>query len=200
VAGLQSLVDCKTIILGNEDSEDGSGYQGGQVDSAARVIDERLQSYLDASIFVRVATVTPGGRPHVAPYWFATDGDRIVISTLANQTVRNLRANADAAVLVDLGTDFRELRGSLIRGTSREYAPGADVPTEVQALLDEIERVHAPELVGPEFERYERFETRDHVTIEITPTSATWFDLGASEMGRTGRDADRPIGPLPAST
>ena len=165
-----------------------------------RVIDDRIRGYLDETVFVRLATVTPSGRPHVAPYWFATDGERIVISTLANQTVRNLRANPDAAVLVDLGTDFRELRGALIRGSSREYGPNADVPPQIQSLLDDIDRTHAPEHVQPEFETYSRFETRDHITLEIIPASASWFDLGAAQMGRTGAGSDRPIGPPPAAT
>ncbi len=164
-----------------------------------RVIDDRIRGYLDATAFVRLATVTPSGRPHVAPYWFATDGERIVISTLANQTVRNLRANPDAAVLVDLGTDFRELRGALIRGRSHEYGPAADVPPQIQALLDDIDRTHAPEHQEPEFEAYTRFETRDSITLEIIPASATWFDLGTAQMGRTGPDADRPVGPPAAA-
>ncbi len=160
-----------------------------------QVIDDRIRAYLADAIIVRVATVTAAGRPHVAPYWFATDGDRIVISTLANQTVRNLRANPDAAVLVDLGTDFRELRGALIRGRARLYDPGDEIPPAVRERADEIDRIHAAELEEDEFRRYDRWETRDHVVIEVEPDSATWFDLGRAEMGRTGPGAERAIGP-----
>jgi nitroimidazol reductase NimA-like FMN-containing flavoprotein (pyridoxamine 5'-phosphate oxidase superfamily) len=159
------------------------------------VLDERILGYLAETTIVRMATITPGGRPHVAPFWFATDGERIVISTLANQTIRNLVENPDAALLVDLGADFRDLRGAQIRGRCRIWKAGDDIPPAVQTLLTEIERVHAAELHEPEFERYDHWESRDHVTIELLPESATWFDLGRAEMGRTGPDADRPIGP-----
>jgi hypothetical protein len=62
-------------------------------------------------------------------------------------------------------------------------------------LLDQIGRVHADELTEPEFERYDRWETRDHVYLEIAPRVATWFDLGLAAMGRTGERSGRPIGP-----
>jgi PPOX class probable F420-dependent enzyme len=56
----------------------------------------------------RLATVTPGGRPHVVPCCFALDGDRIVSAvdakpkaTLALARLANLRAHPEAALLVD---------------------------------------------------------------------------------------------------
>ena len=163
----------------------------------ATVLDDRITGFLGQTTIVRLATITPAGRPHVAPFWFATDGERIVISTLANQTVRNLAVNPDCALLVDLGTDFRDLRGAHIRGRARIWRDDDDVPLPVRALLTEIDLIHADERVEPEFERYDRWETRDHVYIDIDPESATWFDLGRAEMGRTGPRADRPLGPAP---
>lgn len=149
---------------------------------------------LEQATIVRLATVSPSGRPHVAPFWFACDGDRIVVSTLLNQTVRNLLANPDAAVLVDLGTDFRDLRGALIHGTAHVYHAGDELPRQVRDALEAIDRGHADELEEPEFHRYDVWETREHVTVEIVPEGATWFDLGRAEMGRGGADA-RPLGP-----
>lgn len=167
---------------------------------ASRVLDKRILEYLGSTTIVRIATVTPRGQPHVAPFWFTCDGERIVVSTLANQTVRNLRADGRCAVLVDLGTDFRDLRGALIHGQTRVYDPGDPLPAPVRAALDEIDRIHARKMTEPEFERYEGWETRDHVTLEIAPVSATWFDLGRAEMGRTGLSAERPIGPAGTGT
>lgn len=150
------------------------------------VLDDRILGYLREAVFVRVATVTPHGRPHVAPFWFATDGVRIVISTLRNQTIRNLEVNADAAVLVDLGTDFRDLRGAHIRGQAVLRLSAEPLPAAVQALHEEIDRIHAAEITEPEFARYSAWETRTGTSIEIVPESATWFDLGHAQAGRTG--------------
>jgi hypothetical protein len=98
--------------------------------------------------------------------------------------------------LVDLGTDFRDLRGALIHGHARIWLEGDVIPSAVQALLDAIGRIHAGELTEPEFDWYDRWETRDHVYLEIVPRTATWFDLGRADMGRTGEDSDRSIGPM----
>ena len=165
---------------------------------AADVLDDRILGYLAQTTIIRLATVTPGGSPHVAPFWFGADRDRIMISTLANQTVRNLSVNPECAVLVDLGRDFRDLRGALVHGHARIWREDEAIPAVVKTLLDEIERIHAAELTEPEFERYDRWETRDHVYLEIVPMTASWFDLGRAEMGRTGQRSDRPIGPARA--
>ena len=156
--------------------------------SARRVLDERLMGMLAETTIVRIGTVTPRGRPHLAPFWFCCDGERIVITTLANQTVRNLEANPDVAVLVDLGVDFRDLRGAQIRGRAVIHQEGGALDT-VKPCLEEIDRVHADELEEPEFARYQAWEEREHIVLEIIPESATWFDLGRAEAGRTGRGA-----------
>jgi nitroimidazol reductase NimA-like FMN-containing flavoprotein (pyridoxamine 5'-phosphate oxidase superfamily) len=159
------------------------------------ILDERIRGLLAETTIVRVATVTPKGRPHVAPFWFWCDGERIVISTLRNQTVRNLEANPDVAVLVDLGTDFRDLRGAHIRGRARVHREGQPVPDVVAHAQAEISRIHAAELEEPEFKRYEAWERREAIALEIVPESATWFDLGRAEMGRTGPNAG-PLHPV----
>ena len=50
----------------------------------------------------KVATVRADGRPHVAPVWFALDGDTIVFTT-GERTVkgRNLRRDPRVAISVD---------------------------------------------------------------------------------------------------
>jgi hypothetical protein len=78
------------------------------------------------------------------------------------------------------------------------YEPGDAVPAEIRAALDDIDRIHSQEMTEHEFRRYEAWETREHVIFEITPESATWFDLGRAEMGRTGEASERPIGPAGA--
>lgn len=71
-------------------------------------MDPRLRELVARSPVARLATVRPGGRPHVVPITFALDGDTIVTaidhkpkSTTELQRLRNLAANPDASVLVD---------------------------------------------------------------------------------------------------
>ena len=149
------------------------------------ILDGTILEMLAEARIGRLATITPRGLPHVGAFWYATDGERIVISTLANQTVRNLEASDECALLVDLGQTFEGLRGAHIRCRATLYRRADALPAPVTNLRDRIEEYHRDEIDSPAFARYLEWEQRDGVTIELTPRSATWFDLGRQRSGRT---------------
>ena len=50
----------------------------------------------------KIATVRPDGRPHVAPIWFALDGDQLLFTTGQNTAkARNLRHSQWVSICVD---------------------------------------------------------------------------------------------------
>jgi PPOX class probable F420-dependent enzyme len=50
----------------------------------------------------KVATMLPGGQPHVTPVWFVLDGEQIVFTTAAGSVKgRNLRRDPRVALVVD---------------------------------------------------------------------------------------------------
>jgi PPOX class probable F420-dependent enzyme len=74
---------------------------------------EELRRFLSEQTALTCATIGPGGRPHLAPLWYAADGDRLVAWTYAkSQKARNLERDPRATVLVEAGTDYGELRGA----------------------------------------------------------------------------------------
>lgn len=142
------------------------------------MIDRPGQAILEEATILRLATVSPEGRPNVAAFWYAWDGDRIVIDTLENATVRNLRREPRVFVLVDLGEAFSDLRGVRIDGRATAYGPD-DAPTEVLAGIEAIRARHRHEIETPEFERYAAAETRPLVYVEVEPERFQTYDLGA---------------------
>lgn len=51
---------------------------------------------------LKLATVRPGGAPHVVPVWFVVDGEDIVFTTSSGSVkARNLRADPRVSVCVD---------------------------------------------------------------------------------------------------
>jgi nitroimidazol reductase NimA-like FMN-containing flavoprotein (pyridoxamine 5'-phosphate oxidase superfamily) len=78
---------------------------------------DELDAYLRAQRTIRLATVGPGGVPHVIPLWFVWV-DRLVFmnSTLGNVTVRNLQSNPVATGVVDDGELYDQLRGVIVHG------------------------------------------------------------------------------------
>ena len=129
---------------------------------------------LEEASIVRVATVTSSGAPNAAPFWFHFDGERIVLDTLENATVRNIRTDSRVAVLVDFGSRFEELRTATIAGRARAFAPDA-APPEVVAGVEAIRAKHADELATSLFDVYTARETRDSLYVEIRPVSAQWW-------------------------
>jgi PPOX class probable F420-dependent enzyme len=79
-----------------------------------------------------LATVGPGGRPHIVPITFALDGDSIYFAVDAKpkrttdlQRLRNIEANPAVAVLVDhYDDDWSRLWWVRIDGHARVLDPG----------------------------------------------------------------------------
>jgi PPOX class probable F420-dependent enzyme len=69
-----------------------------------------------------LATVTPGGRPQVAPLWFWWDRPRLwLISFRDSRRARNIAANPRVALSVD--SDRFPARGALLQGSAHLLTP-----------------------------------------------------------------------------
>jgi hypothetical protein len=67
----------------------------------------------------RVATLGPGGAPHVAPLWFVWPGDAIYLSTrIGGTTWLNAELDARVAIVIDRGRDWTELAGVQLEGAA----------------------------------------------------------------------------------
>jgi len=83
--------------------------------------DEELAGFLATAWTARVATLGSDGWPHVIPLWFVwLEGALVVNTTRGNRTVRNLEADPRAAVTIDEGELYDELRGVVLRGRLTE--------------------------------------------------------------------------------
>jgi len=141
---------------------------------SARELPEHVRRLLEEEWFVRVATVSATGRPNVAPFWFHWDGERVVLDTLENTTVANIRHEPRVTLVADRGRLFHELENAIVEGHARAYAPG-EAPREVVAGVEAIRAQHAEELVTPAFEAYAARETRASVYVEIVPERARYW-------------------------
>ena len=101
---------------------------------------EELTSFLGEQRTCRFATTGPDG-PHVAPVWFVWDGQALwVYSLTRSQRWANLARDPRAAVVVDAGHHYHELRGVEIEGQAAVVGP---VPRTA-------EDPQPPELAEPE--------------------------------------------------
>ena len=132
-----------------------------------------LRRFLAERHTLTCATVGPDGRPHLAPLWYAVDGDRLLAWTYAkSQKARNLERDPRATVQVEAGDAYGELRGAVLecdveldRDPARALAVGLAVAAHVAgaptaATRAALER-QAPKRVALRF-RPTRVASWDH--------------------------------------
>lgn len=133
---------------------------------------DELDEFLATERTCRVATVGAGGQPHVTPLWFVWDRPALwLYSLVRSQRFTDLQHNARIAVVVDTGTDYSELRGVEIQGTSRVVG---EVPRtgEHLAELEEPERRFADKYSGGTM-----FHDSRHAWIRVEPLKIASWDF-----------------------
>ena len=136
---------------------------------------EELEAFLGEERTCRFATSGPDG-PHVAPVWFAWDGQALwVYSLTRSQRWANVSRDPRVAVVVDAGHHYHELRGVEIEGEAAVVGP---VPRTGQEGED------APELAEPErrmaakyFDAPEMTHDGRHAWLRITPLKLVSWDF-----------------------
>lgn len=117
----------------------------------------------------RLATIRPGGHPHVVPITFALDGDTIVSavdhkpkSTTSLQRLRNIRAHPVASVIVDhYEDDWTRLWWVRGDGTAR-------------IVTDGVAREHAIERLADKYPPYRENPPRGPVIAVAVDRWASW--------------------------
>jgi hypothetical protein len=82
--------------------------------------DDEVQSYLLEQTVVNVATIGPGGFPHVVAMWYVVLEGRVAFWTFGkSQKIVNLRRDPKMTGLVESGDVYSELRGVELVGAGR---------------------------------------------------------------------------------
>lgn len=98
----------------------------------ADVLSDASKAVINKKVLAHIASVGPGGEPHVTPVWIDLDGDDLIINTaLGRAKARNLANDARVAVsITDPDNDYVVIA---IRGTVTEFTTdGAD------AVIDKL--------------------------------------------------------------
>jgi PPOX class probable F420-dependent enzyme len=75
-----------------------------------------LARFLDEERVLTLATIGPGGRPHLMPLWYVREGFTLLAWTYGkSQKIRNLERDPRATVQIEAGRDvYGELRGAML--------------------------------------------------------------------------------------
>lgn len=82
-----------------------------------RLSDAEIESFLDKSKTVIMATINHDGYPHLVPMWYSMlDGLVHMHTYRSSQKVKNIERDARGSILVEDGLDYDKLRGVFVRG------------------------------------------------------------------------------------
>ena len=137
-----------------------------------RMTEPELRAFLAEQKVMQCATVGPRGWPHLVPLWYVVDGLELRGWTYRkSQKARNLERDPRAAVGIDDGAGYDELRGVMLecdveleREPDRVAEYGLALVSRYgggSAEMRELFRAQAPKRVGLRF-RPSRVVSWDH--------------------------------------
>lgn len=139
-----------------------------------RMTEPEVAAFLAAERTMTVATLGPGGRPHLAPLWYVPDG--AILSTWtygASQKVANLHRNPRATVLVEAGESYEELRGVSLEC---DVAIVEDADEVVRIGVAITRRYTGGEEAATAAAQFVRAQAAKRVGLVLTPTRAVSWD------------------------
>jgi PPOX class probable F420-dependent enzyme len=134
---------------------------------------EELDAFLAGQRTCRFATSGPDG-PHVAPVWFAWDGQALwVYSLTRSQRWANVTRDPRVAVVIDDGHHYHELRGVEIEGQAAVVGPVPRTGEEDAPELAEPER----RMAAKYFDAPAMTHDGRHAWLRITPLKLVSWDF-----------------------
>jgi nitroimidazol reductase NimA-like FMN-containing flavoprotein (pyridoxamine 5'-phosphate oxidase superfamily) len=142
-----------------------------------RLSDEELDGLLRETRTMRAGTVSPDGSPHVVPLWFVWHDGEVWINNLRKaRRSRDLAAGSRAALCVDVGHDYFELRGAVLYGTPQEVSAE-------DAALPEVRKGFGDKYFGG----FEVPDVKSHQWLKMRPDRVVSWDFRKIPAGRDGR-------------
>ena len=167
---------------------------GENLRSRIEMTDTELGRFIDQSRTCTMATVGPGGTPHLVAMWYAwLDGKVWLESKAKAQKIVNLRRDDRLSVMIEAGSTYDTLRGASLEGRGVIVTD----PEEVWRVgVDVWERYTAPysEDVRPLVEAMLRKRVVVRLDVErVRSWDHRKLGLGAMEVGgTTGPHLDGP--------
>jgi PPOX class probable F420-dependent enzyme len=137
--------------------------------------EDEQRELLETERIVVVASLTPGGWPHLMPLWYVLREGQVWIYTYAkSQKVRNLERDPRATLLIETGHEYGELRGVMIEAEA-EIHREADTVFEVAKALT-LRYADGLDSVEGEAARALRQQARKRVAVRFEPSRVRSWD------------------------
>ena len=172
---------------------------GENLRSRIEMTDDELARFIEQSRTCTMATVGPGGMPHLVAMWYAWLDGRIWLESKAKaQKIVNLRRDDRLVVMIEAGNTYETLRGASLEGRGVIV----EDPDEIWRVgVDVWERYTGP--YSEEFQPFVEAMLRKRVAVRLDVERVRSWDhrklgMGPTEAGgTTGPHLDGPGLPGP---
>jgi len=98
--------------------------------------EEEQKEFMDNSWTLQVASLGPGGFPHLVAMWYVVDNGLVAFTTFGkSQKVLNLKRDPKVSVMLESGRLYSELKGMVIEGEAEIVEDTAET-ARVMALIN----------------------------------------------------------------
>ena len=162
--------------------------------SQIKMSDDEVALFLAQSRTCTMATVGPGGVPHLVAMWYALlDGDVWLESKAKAQKILNLERDDRLSVMVEAGNTYDSLRGISLEGRGVIVADASQL---WRVGVNIWERYHGT--CSPDVEPLVQAMLRNRVAVRLDVKRRRTWDhrkLGLSPMSLAGTTAGHVDGP-----
>jgi PPOX class probable F420-dependent enzyme len=144
--------------------------------SQIRLTEQEKKDFLAAGRTIYLASNGEDGYPHLIAMWYALGDDGVILMTTyrKSQKVKNLKRDPRAAILLEKGATYDQLKGVFLRGE-------CDIIDDEETTLATLGKVGArqagveaplsPEALGPM-----RHQAKKRVVLIFRPTKTRSWD------------------------
>lgn len=137
-----------------------------------------MDEFLAQGHTLQVSSIDADGYPHIAPMWYVIESGKIVFRSFTkSQKIVNLQRDPKLSVLIEVGEDYDELKGLMIRGTATLVADPAYVLKIYGGLAAKYAMIGGKpqELTGDKLESaFGRFASKNTAVVVEPVKIATW--------------------------
>jgi PPOX class probable F420-dependent enzyme len=155
-----------------------------------RMTSEEVTSFLEQSRTATIATIGPGGFPHLVAMWYGLVDGKVYFETKAkSQKVVNLRRDPKISCSVEAGESYDQLRGVAIEGMAA-IIDDTSADEYWAAAVSVFERYNAPytEEMRPHVEQM----MNKRIVVRVDPVRVRSWDhrkLGLAALPVAGSTA-----------
>ena len=135
--------------------------------------EEEQGEFLEAGWTLQVASVGPGGWPHLVAMWYAVIDGAIHFTTFAKaQKVLNLRRDPKLSCMLEAGEEYQELRGLVIEGEAEVVEGDTDLVLQVMAGIERKRSGGEPVMPND----VQRKQASKRAVVRLKPTNVYSWD------------------------